>query len=182
MNLLGCLDRPTAGKIEVGGIETTRLKDNELADFRNLNLGFIFQTFNLIPVLTAFENVEFPLLLQKVNSSARKNKVEEILAQVGLLELKNRRPAELSGGQQQRVAIARALIKKPIIVLADEPTANLDSNTSEEILQLMRRMNQELMTTFIFSTHDPLVMKYAHRLVEILDGLIQNDQVKEAAV
>ena len=179
LNLLGCLDRPTAGSIEVVGVETTALNDKKQADFRNYNLGFVFQTFNLIPVLTAFENVEFPLLLQNENATSRHKKVEDILIRVGLKDLMKRKPAELSGGQQQRVAIARALVKSPKIVLADEPTANLDSSTSEEILNLMREMNQEKGTTFIFSTHDPLVMKYAHRLVEIRDGLIKSDQVKE---
>ena len=182
LNLVGSLDRPSQGTIEVAGTELTTLSDKQLADFRNYHLGFVFQTFNLIPVLSAFENVEFPLLLQKTAPAQRKEKVEKLLLQVGLQDLMKRLPAELSGGQQQRVAVARALIKNPKIILADEPTANLDSGTSEEILQLMRQMNQQLKTTFIFSTHDPLVMRYAHRLVEIRDGLIKHDRVKENAV
>lgn len=177
LNLLGVLDTPTSGTIEIGGSSIEGLKPKALADFRNTHLGFVFQTFNLIPVLTAHENVEFPLHLKGISDRAeRSRKVEEILEDVGLAGLSDRRPNELSGGQQQRVAVARALVKEPTLVLADEPTANLDSGTAEEIMALMKEMNEKKGTTFVFSTHDPLVMKHARRLVKLRDGMIEADE------
>jgi len=168
LNLFGCLDKPSKGKVFIGEQNVARLSSNQLADVRNHNLGFIFQTFNLIPVLSAFENVEFPLILLKKGSArARKEKVMQALEDVGIKDLAKRKPNEMSGGQMQRVAIARALVKDPKIVLADEPTANLDSVTGEGILKLMREMNQKTKTTFIFSTHDKMVMNYAKRLFKI---------------
>ena len=180
LNMIGCLDKPTAGRIVFDGQELGELDKKGLAMLRRHHVGFIFQSYNLIPVLTAYENVEFALrLLNRYDQKEVKARVLRILAAVGLAGLEDRRPNELSGGQKQRVAIARALVKEPKLVLADEPSANLDSKTSEEVLQVMLKMNQELGTTFIFSTHDPLVMKYAHRLIEIRDGLIAKDQRRE---
>ncbi len=177
LNLFGCLDKPTGGRVFIDSKNVARLSANKLADVRNRNLGFIFQTFNLIPVLTAFENVEFPLLLLKREKpKQRKEMVMKMLAEVGIADLAKRKPNEMSGGQQQRVAIARALVKGPKIVLADEPTANLDSVTGEAILKLMLEMNQKTRTTFIFSTHDTMVMSYARRLIKVHDGKIQSDE------
>jgi len=176
LNLFGCLDKPTGGKVFIEEHDVITLKPDQLADVRNEHIGFIFQSFNLIPVLTAFENVEFPLiLLKKDGPGARKKKVMEMLASVGIAELANRLPSEMSGGQQQRVAIARALVKKPDYVLADEPTANIDTKTGHEILDLMQAMNKNLGTTFIFSTHDPKVMEHAKRLIMIRDGQVESD-------
>jgi putative ABC transport system ATP-binding protein len=172
LNLIGCLDTPTSGEIEIDGESVGRLGSGKRADLRARKIGFIFQTFNLIPVLTAYENVEYPLLLQKRGDNAR-SKVEAALAQVGLADRARHRPAELSGGQQQRVAVARALVTDPALVLADEPTANLDSKTGQEIIELMHRLNRERGTTFIFSTHDPRIMKAADRVVEITDGRLR---------
>ncbi len=177
LNLLGALDTATSGDIWIGDQLIGGLSRKELADFRNTHLGFIFQTFNLVPVLTALENAELPLQLQGVNNTAeRREKVKDMLVEVGLGDLMHRRPNELSGGQQQRVAIARALIKNPTLVLADEPTANLDSETAGEIMTLMQEMNEKLGTTFIFSTHDPMVMEHATRLVILHDGTIASDE------
>ena len=177
LNLLGALDTPTSGTVEIGDESIEGLDSNTLADFRNTHVGFVFQTFNLIPVLTLRENVEFPLQLQGVtDKDERRGRVEKILEQVGLNDIADRRPAELSGGQQQRVALARALIKDPTLVLADEPTANLDSTTAEEVMALMQSMNENLGTTFVFSTHDPLVMGHATRLVRLHDGAIESDE------
>ena len=179
LNLFGCLDKPTSGTVLIEEHDIIKLKPDQLADVRNEHIGFIFQSFNLIPVLTAFENVEFPLiLLKKDGPGARKKKVMEMLASVGIAELAGRRPSEMSGGQQQRVAIARALVKSPDYVLADEPTANIDTKTGSEILDLMYAMNQKLQTTFIFSTHDPKVMEHARRLIRIRDGQIESDERK----
>ncbi|WP_408956156.1 ABC transporter ATP-binding protein [Natroniella sp. ANB-PHB2] len=156
LNMIGCLDQPTKGEIYLEGEKISQLDKNQLALLRRKNLGFIFQGYNLIPVLSVYENVEFALqLLKDMNSKEMKDKVMEILAAVGLAEMADRKPNELSGGQKQRVAIARALVKEPKIVLADEPTANLDSETSTDVLEVMVEMNQKLETTFIFSTHDP---------------------------
>jgi putative ABC transport system ATP-binding protein len=177
LNLFGCLDKPSEGRVYLNERDVSKFSPNKLADVRNHNLGFVFQSFNLIPVLTAFENVEFPLiLLKKGRPRDRKEAVMNILTQVGIAELANRKPLEMSGGQQQRVAIARALVKGPKVVLADEPTANLDSVTGEEILKLMKEMNQRTKTTFIFSSHDPMVMSYARRLIRVHDGKIQSDE------
>ncbi|NLW56500.1 MAG: ABC transporter ATP-binding protein [Firmicutes bacterium] len=177
LNMIGCLDTPTAGTILFDGQSLEDLDKKELAMIRRHNVGFIFQSYNLIPVLTAYENVEFAIrLVNKYDKQEIRDRVLHILKAVGLEGLENRKPNELSGGQKQRVAIARALVKEPKLVLADEPSANLDSKTSEEVLAVMAKMNQELGTTFIFSTHDPLVMNYARRLIEIRDGLIAKDQ------
>jgi putative ABC transport system ATP-binding protein len=177
LNLLGALDTPSAGTVQIGERTTEGLSSRTLADFRNTHLGFVFQTFNLIPVLTARENVEFPLQLQGVaDRGERRRRVDELLSEVGLDGLSERRPTELSGGQQQRVAIARALVKNPTLVLADEPTANIDSGTALEIMRLMQQMNESRGTTFVFSTHDPLVMRHATRLVRLQDGEVSSDE------
>jgi putative ABC transport system ATP-binding protein len=177
LNLLGALDTPSAGTVQIGERTTEGLSSRTLADFRNTHLGFVFQTFNLIPVLTARENVEFPLQLQGVaDRGERRRRVDEPLSEVGLDGLSERRPTELSGGQQQRVAIARALVKNPTLVLADEPTANIDSGTALEIMRLMQQMNESRGTTFVFSTHDPLVMRHATRLVRLQDGEVSSDE------
>ena len=180
LNMIGCLDKSTAGEIIFDGHSINDLDNKQLAEVRRYNLGFIFQSYNLIPVLTAFENVEFAIrLIDKHSKKDRRDRVMSLLEEVGLGDMADRRPNELSGGQKQRVAIARALIKEPKLVLADEPTANLDSETSKEVLELMKEMNEELNTTFIFSTHDPQVMDYARRLIEIKDGKISNDQRRD---
>jgi putative ABC transport system ATP-binding protein len=170
LNLIGCLDTPTSGAIEIDGELVSDLTAGRRADLRARKLGFVFQTFNLIPVLTAWENVEYPLLLTKRGDAAR---VRAALEQVGLGDRARHRPPELSGGQQQRVAIARALVTEPALVLADEPTANLDSKTGSDIVALMRRLNRERHTTFVFSTHDPRIMKAADRVLEISDGQLR---------
>lgn len=177
LNMIGCLDTPTAGQIYLDGQEIDKKSKDELALLRRNNLGFIFQSYNLIPVLTVYENVEFALrLLKKYKPTEIKDRVMDMLDGVGLAEMATRRPNELSGGQKQRVAIARALIKEPKIVLADEPTANLDSKTSTNVLDIMVKMNQKSGTTFIFSTHDQLVMEYANRLLVMKDGQITKDE------
>lgn len=173
LNIIGCIDHPSSGTIRVGGQDITHLDDNALTDLRLYKIGFIFQTFNLIPVLNTLENVEFPVLLMKKESKrAVTERARQLIEAVGLKDQISHRPAELSGGQRQRVAIARSLVTRPHIVLADEPTANLDSETGASILSLMKKMNEEEKTTFIFSTHDPDVMKYAKHIVKIKDGLI----------
>ncbi len=171
LNLIGALDLPDQGIIEIAGKNLANLNDNMLSELRVEQIGFIFQSFNLIPVLNALENVEYPLLLADAPHS--KEDAHEALKQVGLSDYVKHRPNELSGGQQQRVAIARALVGKPSLILADEPTANLDSKTSEEIIRLMLKINAEDNTTFIFSTHDPLIMNHAERLIHLKDGLIE---------
>jgi len=177
LNLLGCLDKPSQGKIFLEEKDITALPTAKLADVRRKNIGFVFQTFNLIPVLTAMENVEFPLILEgRHDTKERLRQTEDILTEVGLKDFLHRRPNEMSGGQQQRVAVARALVKKPKLVLADEPTANLDSVTGEEILQLMLELNQKTTTTFVFSTHDKMVMDFARRIIRLRDGKIESDQ------
>jgi len=177
LNLLGCLDKPSQGKIFLDEKDITALPTAKLADVRRKNIGFVFQTFNLIPVLTAMENVEFPLILEGQHDTKERHRVtEDILTEVGLKDFLHRRPNEMSGGQQQRVAVARALVKKPKLVLADEPTANLDSVTGEEILQLMLELNQKTFTTFVFSTHDKMVMDFARRIIRLRDGKIESDQ------
>jgi len=180
LNLIGGLDRPDAGRIVVSDQDYSRLTPAQMADLRLHRIGFIFQAYNLIPVLSAVENVEYVMLLQGVKNAERRRRAEEILDVVGLQGKHHSRPAELSGGQQQRVAVARAIVSNPSIVLADEPTANLDSKTGEGLLQLMRRMNQERRVTFIFSTHDRMVMDYARRLINLRDGRIVNEQDKAA--
>jgi putative ABC transport system ATP-binding protein len=172
LNLIGCLDTPTSGEIAIDGEAIGRLTAGRRADLRARKLGFVFQTFNLIPVLTAWENVEYPLLLQRGRRDVA-GRVRGALEQVGLADRARHRPPELSGGQQQRVAIARALVTEPALVLADEPTANLDSRTGHEIVELMRRLNRERGTTFVFSTHDPRIVAAADRVLEISDGLLR---------
>jgi putative ABC transport system ATP-binding protein len=171
LNLIGCVDTPTAGSVEVAGKDTRRLSERELTRLRLETIGFIFQSFNLVSVLTVFQNVELPLLLQrKLSSGERAKRVLELLDRVGLREHTNHRPSELSGGQRQRVAIARALVTRPALVLADEPTANLDSVTGQNILDLMKELNRTERTTFIFSTHDQRVMANANAIVRLADG------------
>ena len=176
LNMVGCVDLPTGGEVLVDGQSTARLDDGQLTDLRLHKIGFIFQTFNLIDVLDVAQNVAFPLLLQGGMTKAERGRwVEELVDRVGLKGQITQRPNELSGGQRQRVAIARALVNRPAIVLADEPTANLDTITGESILQLMRELNTQRDTTFIFSTHDPHVMRHATRVVHIHDGLVNGD-------
>ena len=176
LNLIGCVDVPTQGQVLVDGHQTGGLTDAELTDLRLHKLGFIFQSFNLIPVLDLFQNVEFPLLLQgKLDKAERARRVRGIVDEVGLTDQLHQRPNELSGGQRQRVAIARALVTRPDIVLADEPTANLDSVTGNTIIELMKRLNTQESTTFIFSTHDPRVMRQATRVIRLVDGQIVRD-------
>jgi putative ABC transport system ATP-binding protein len=174
LNLIGGLDVPSSGEIEIDGERLDRLAEARRADLRARKIGFVFQTFNLIPVLTAYENVEYPLLLGKVPKGERRSRVEAALAQVGIADRSRHRPAELSGGQQQRVAIARALVSGPALVLADEPTANLDSRTALEVIDLMRRLNSDRGVTFVFSTHDARIMNVAGRVLRMEDGRVQN--------
>jgi putative ABC transport system ATP-binding protein len=177
LNLIGCLDHPSSGRVLIDERDVATLGDDALSDLRAEKIGFIFQTFNLIPVLSALENVEFPLLVQPAAARAGKGRARErardALAQVGLAEFADHRPDELSGGQRQRVAVARALVTDPVIVLADEPTANLDSRTGEAIVELMEEINRREGTTFIFSTHDPRVMARAHRVLRLEDGRLE---------
>jgi putative ABC transport system ATP-binding protein len=180
LNLIGGLDRPDAGRIVIDGKDYAELSDSQMADLRLHRIGFVFQAYNLIPVLSALENVEYVMLLQGVPKAERRRKARRILDDVGLADKYHRRPAELSGGQQQRVAVARAIVADPSIVLADEPTANLDSRTGEELLQLMQEMNVRRKVTFIFSTHDEMVMAHAHRVITIRDGRIAGDLNKAA--
>ncbi len=172
LNLLGCIDVPSSGTLKMDGQDLAQLSSNQLADLRYNKLGFIFQTFNLIPVLSAFENVEYPLLKRRISQKERSWRVMDALREVELLEHMGHRPEELSGGQRQRVAIARALVSQPEIILADEPTANLDQQTGARILEIMKRINQERKTVFIFSTHDPKIMETASRIIHIRDGQI----------
>ena len=174
LNLVGCLDHPSSGRVLIGGEDVARLSDDALSDLRARTIGFIFQTFNLIPVLSALENVEFPLLFRGGDHRGHE-RARRALAEVGLADFGRHRPDELSGGQRQRVAVARALVTDPVIVLADEPTANLDSATGEAIIDLMLEINRRDGTTFIFSTHDPKVMAHAHRVVHLVDGRIRAD-------
>ena len=175
LNLIGGLDTPTTGEIEVDGKRVDRMTEGELAELRLHKIGFVFQAYNLIPVLSARENVEFVMQLQGMDTSTRAKKTHEILKEVGLEGLEDRLPGELSGGQQQRVAVARAIVSEPSLVLADEPTANLDSKTAENLMQMLRHMNQEHGVTFIFSTHDKLVMDFSRRLITLRDGRIVDD-------
>lgn len=174
LNLLGGLDRPTAGRLWVGKEELGTLSRGALSQLRLRRIGFVFQEFNLIPVLSALENVEYVMLLQGVPDTERRQRARAMLAEVGLEGLEDRRPGELSGGQQQRVAVARAIVAEPALVLADEPTANLDSATGAALIELMRRLNTEQGVTFVFSTHDPMVMEHARRLVRLKDGQVVN--------
>lgn len=181
LNLIGCVDIASSGVVRVSGQNTRELTDSALTHLRLRDLGFIFQSFNLVPVLSLYQNVELPLLLQGgINKQERQMRVLEIVEQVGLTDQLHQRPTELSGGQRQRVAIARALVTQPRLVLADEPTANLDSVTGTSIIHLMRRLNEEHHTTFIFSTHDPRVLAHATRVVHMEDGAIKSDSAVEA--
>jgi putative ABC transport system ATP-binding protein len=175
LNLIGCLDRPTSGQVIVSDIDIGMASSRVLADFRLQHIGFIFQSYNLIPVLTASENAEFTLMLQKVPKQLRRERVRKLFAELGIDGLENRRPSDLSGGQQQRVAIARAMAADPHVILADEPTANLDSHTAEGLLELMRRLNIEKGTTFIFSSHDDRVISQARRVIRLEDGYLADD-------
>jgi putative ABC transport system ATP-binding protein len=175
LNMLGGLDTPSEGSIRIGDIDITSLKSRQLIDFRLRNIGFVFQSFNLIPVLTAKENVEFIMQMQGINKEQRDKRTLDLLKSVGLAEKVNARPNKLSGGQQQRVAVARALASKPRFILADEPTANLDSKSAENLLEIMERLNREEKITFIFSTHDARVVAKARRVITLEDGKIVAD-------
>jgi len=170
LNLIGCIDAPTAGRLEVCGQDMAALADNAISDFRARNIAFIFQNFNLFPVLSAFENVEYPLLLLDLAAGERRDRAMAMLEAVGLADQQLHRPNQLSGGQKQRVAIARALVKEPELVLADEPTANLDSHTGAAIIELMHRVQQEQAASFVFSTHDPQLISHAEEIFVIRDG------------
>ena len=180
LNLIGALDMPTAGRVLVDGADLGTLSRTALSKLRRDRIGFVFQAYNLIPVLTAYENAESVMALQGVAPAERKEKVMALLKEVGLEGLEHRRPDHLSGGQQQRVAIARAIAPDPAVVLADEPTANVDSETAEKLLSIMEKLNRERGATFIFSTHDPRVMARARRIVRLVDGRVESDTVKEA--
>jgi putative ABC transport system ATP-binding protein len=178
LNIIGCIDIPTSGSVSIMGENVGLLTDDQLSDFRSQHLGYVFQNFNLIAVLSAYENIEYPLILKNIPKSERKDIVEEMLHSVGLSNRSNHWPSQLSGGEQQRVAIARALAKQPQIILADEPTANLDSKTSAEILELMQEMQSRYHSSIIFSTHDTETMKYADDIYQLIDGqsVIQGDE------
>ncbi len=175
LNMIGGLDKPTKGMVHINGINITEMSSNKLIEFRLQNIGFVFQSYNLIPVLTAGENVEFIMLLQKRPRAERDKRVKELLKQVGLEDAADRRPSELSGGQQQRIAVARALASRPQFVLADEPTANLDSVSANNLLNIMEKMNEDEKITFLFSTHDQRVIDRAHRVITLQDGKIISD-------
>jgi putative ABC transport system ATP-binding protein len=176
LNMIGGLDTPSAGRIWIAGTEIGRMNKAELSEMRLRRIGFVFQEFNLIPVLSALENVEFVMLLQGVREEDRRTRSYALLKQLGLEGLEHRRPSELSGGQQQRVAVARAIAAEPIIVLPDEPTANLDSKAGAALMDLMRRLNQDKGITFVFSTHDPMVVERARRVIRMRDGVIEADE------
>jgi len=180
LNIISGLDQPTSGNVFIDGIDISKMKPDELIEFRLNHIGFVFQAYNLIPVLTALENVEFIMLLQNAPKTERIQRAMEILKNVGLEERVHAKPSELSGGQQQRVAVARALASRPSFVLADEPTANLDSSSAESLLDIMERLNREQAMTFLFSTHDPRVMKRAHRIITLQDGRITSDETKNS--
>lgn len=183
LNMIGCIDTPTAGTVEINGKTTSDLNDFQITGLRHQVIGFIFQSFNLIPVLNVYENIEFPLLLGKNKQDKKETEewINFLVEEVGLKDWTNHKPNELSGGQRQRVAIARALATKPQIVLADEPTANLDSGTGEAIINLMKKINRDLNTTFIFSTHDLSIVEIADHIIKLHDGLIQSETRREAA-
>lgn len=175
LQMIGCLDQPSTGKVFVDGTDVTTLNRNQRADMRKGHIGFIFQFFALIPTLSAYENIEMPLLLNGHTPKERHDRVMELLKAVDLEDRANNRPDQLSGGQQQRVAIARALAPKPALILADEPTANLDTTNGQQVMEIMTRLNQETGVTFVFATHDPRVIKYAKRIVTLRDGLIDEN-------
>lgn len=178
LNIVGSLDVPTSGSAEVLGEKVETLSQRKAADLRNLHIGFIFQTFNLLPVYTAYENVEFPLLLLGKGSAERRKLVMQALKWVGLADRADSKPAQLSGGECQRVAIARAVVKQPAVILADEPTANLDADNSHHILRTMEQLNRDLGTTFVFSTHDAKVIQYLRRKISLVDGRVAGDESK----
>lgn len=178
LNLMGALDKPTSGEVLLEGHDLTALGQRALSHLRRDRIGFVFQAYNLMPVLSAYENAETVLALQGVGANEREQIVMKLLQDVGLEGMEHRRPNQLSGGQQQRVAIARAIASSPAVVLADEPTANVDSETAQRLLDLMQRLNEERGTTFIFSTHDPRVMDHAKRLVRLVDGRVESDEVR----
>jgi putative ABC transport system ATP-binding protein len=180
LNMIGGLDNPTSGNVQVAGVELTELSKNELIDFRLKNIGFVFQSYNLIPVLTAYENVEFVMLLQGRDPKERKARVNELLVAVGIADKAKNRPSKLSGGQQQRVAVARALAPKPKFIIADEPTANLDSKSASTLLDIMQQLNEKEGITFLFSTHDQRVIDRARRVVTLTDGKITEDKIVDA--
>jgi putative ABC transport system ATP-binding protein len=175
LQLIGCLDKPDQGVVRIKGRDVTRLNANQRADLRREQIGFIFQFFALVPVLTAYENVELPLLLSNVSAAERRARVTELLNAVGLADRAKHRPDQLSGGEQQRVAIARALAPRPVMVLADEPTANLDTANGRQAMEIMQRLNEQTGTAFIFATHDPRVVAYARRVVKLRDGRIESN-------
>ncbi|HIF56151.1 MAG TPA: ABC transporter ATP-binding protein [Gemmatimonadetes bacterium] len=176
LNMIGGLTRPSRGQIWIGDREITEMSDKDLAQLRLERIGFVFQSYNLLPVLTALENAEFTLLLSGVPKDERRKKVLELFDKIGLSGLEDRKPGKLSGGQQQRVAVARAVVANPALILADEPTANLDSKASTDLLDVMERLNQDHGTTFLFSTHDPRVMERSRRLITLVDGQIESDE------
>ena len=177
LNLLGCLDKPTSGKILIDDVDITQLNTTELANFRGENIGFIFQSFNLIPVLSVYENIEYPLIMiQNLPENERHERIMKLLKDVDMLDQKDKFPDQLSGGQRQRVAIARALVTNPKIIFADEPTANLDTHTSNQIITLMRNIQKEFNTTFIFATHDEKIVTAVDRIITIVDGVITDDK------
>lgn len=177
LNMLGCLDTPTSGNLNINGSEISRLNKTQLANFRGEHIGFIFQSFNLIPVLTVYENIEYPLIMiQNLPLKERKERVERLLKEVGMYEQKDKTPDKISGGQMQRVAIARALVTNPKIVFADEPTANLDSKTAHMIIELMKKIQKEHNTTFVFATHDEKIVAHVDRLITLVDGNIVEDK------
>jgi putative ABC transport system ATP-binding protein len=180
LQLIGCLDQPTSGQVFINGQDVTRLNRNQRADLRKGTIGFIFQFFALIPTLTAYENIEMPLLLNGSKPAERRARVMELLEAVDLTDRAHHRPDQLSGGQQQRVAVARALSIHPSLVLADEPTANLDTENGEQVMEIMKKLNEETGTTFVFATHDPRVIKYARRVVTLHDGVVEKEKLVEA--
>jgi putative ABC transport system ATP-binding protein len=179
LNLIGCIDQPTSGSIRIDGVETGRLGPAKLSELRRRKIGFVFQSFNLIPVFTAFENVEYPLLLQRVAARERRARTMEALESVGLGPRSAHRPDLLSGGERQRVAVARAIVHRPALVLADEPTANLDTANATQLIDLMRSLNRQLGVTFLFATHDPRLLGRSDRVIRLCDGRIATDSTKE---
>jgi putative ABC transport system ATP-binding protein len=182
LQLIGCLDQPSSGAIYINGKDVSRLNRNQRADVRRGSIGYVFQFFALIPTLTAYENIEMPLLLTGKNPTQRRERVNELLKAVDLVDRGHHRPDQLSGGQQQRVAIARALATQPALILADEPTANLDTANGQQVMETMTRLNQETGVTFVFATHDPRVIKYARRVITLRDGLVVQNGMAEHAV
>ncbi|RLA73525.1 MAG: lipoprotein-releasing system ATP-binding protein LolD [Epsilonproteobacteria bacterium] len=177
LNMLGCLDTPTSGSLNIENQDITKMNHTQLANFRGEHIGFIFQSFNLIPVLTVYENIEYPLIMiQNLNENERKKRILHLLKEVGMLDQKDKTPDKISGGQMQRVAIARALVTNPKIVFADEPTANLDSHTAHKIIELMKKIQKEHNTTFVFATHDEKIVSNVDRLITLVDGVIVDDK------